>query len=108
VSLQSLQVASLSSAAIDTSKSLDLKLLAMQELMARERKAAAAAYSQRRAAGTFVPPDLAAADAAVLPELLLQHYKTARPITEPFTITVGAHVAAVQLLPPAWLLCEEW
>jgi PPE-repeat protein len=82
---------------MDTTKSLDLKLLAMQELMAKERKAAEAAYSQKRAAGSFVLPDLAAADEAVLPEILLQHYTTARPITEPFTITVGTHAAAVQL-----------
>jgi hypothetical protein len=52
-------------------------------------------HTQKRAAGSFVPPDLAAADGSVLPELLLQHYTTARPITEPFTITVGTRVAVV-------------
>jgi hypothetical protein len=93
-----LQVSASAAAAADTSKSLDLKLLAMQELMARERKAAEAAYTQKRAAGAFMPPDLSAADEAALPELLLQHYKTARPIAEPFTVTVCCCAAA---LPPA-------
>lgn len=74
---------------VDVSKSLDLKLLAMQELMAKERKAGEAEYAHRRAAGSFVPPDLTAESEARLPELLLQHYSSARPITEPFTITVS-------------------
>lgn len=93
------QVPSSAAAAADASKSLDLKLLAMQELMARERKAAEAAYAQKRAAGVFVPPDLQAADETALPELLLQHYSTARPILEPFTITVCFCAVIAMLLP---------